>query len=242
MRNLILLGLALFVVFALVKLPASTIRLVTDNVAAIHMTSLQGSVWNGRGNVIVQGHPIGSLAWSVTPARLLSARLGVTYRLTGMGAELEGDAIFGSASQRVTLEGVVSSSLINLYLRPYDLHIDGDFRLSQVDVAVIDDRVDALDGSVHWSGGDVTYILAGTRSDTRLPALVARLESTVEEATPGARVYEIDGQIPLLVIQFLRDGFVKIGVTKLLTKRLNRPWEGADPDDGVVLEVEEQLF
>lgn len=61
---------------------------------------------------------------------------------------------------------------------------------------------------------------------------------------PGAEavVFAAGGQTPLLQAQLQDDGFAKVGVTKLLTKMLNRPWPGSDADHEVVLEVEEQVF
>jgi hypothetical protein len=48
--------------------------------------------------------------------------------------------------------------------------------------------------------------------------------------------------IPLLRIEVLANGYVRIGITRLLTKLLNNPWPGSDVDHEVVLEIEERLL
>lgn len=47
---------------------------------------------------------------------------------------------------------------------------------------------------------------------------------------------------PLIEVTLGYDGFVRVGVTKALTNMLNSPWPGNDPDQAIVLQVEEQIF
>ena len=88
-----------------------------------------------------------------------------------------------------------------------------------------------------FAGGPVNYRLSGQEYRGSLPPLVATLGEGLE-----VYIYPDEGQTPLLVAQMLENGFVKIGVTRLLTKLLNNPWPGSDVDHEVVLEVEEQIF
>ena len=90
---------------------------------------------------------------------------------------------------------------------------------------------------VTWSGGQVRYILSGRSSTSILPPLVAYLGEGAE-----ATVFAQNGQTPLIKAELLDNGFAKVGITRLLTKMLDNPWPGSEPDHAVVLEVEEQVF
>jgi hypothetical protein len=241
-RKPILLGIALFILFAIINAPASLIRTLTGDVRRLDLLAPTGSLWSGHADMMLDGHEIGRFSWSFAPALLIRARIGSDYTLVGPDTDLTGTLSTGFNDQSVQTQGSLSGSLVNVFLADYDLYISGDFDLQTVIGRFEDQRLVGLDGQLHWSGGDVTYILAGIRSQATLPGLIAQLDSEIEPKSPGARVTETGSQNSLLIVTFLPSGFVKIGVTKLLTKRLNRPWEGTDPDDGVVLEVEEALW
>ena len=70
-----------------------------------------------------------------------------------------------------------------------------------------------------------------------LPPLVAYLGEGAE-----ATVFAQNGQTPLIKAELQDNGFAKVGITRLLTKMLDNPWPGSEPDHAVVLEVEEQVF
>ena len=70
--------------------------------------------------------------------------------------------------------------------------------------------------------------------------MYAQLSTTNQH--PTADIYAQGEPIRLMQAQITPDGFIKIGISKMFTKVLNRPWPGSDPDHAIVLEVEEQLL
>ena len=84
------------------------------------------------------------------------------------------------------------------------------------------------------------YALSGRTTTASLPALVAYLDE--DAIRPVATVFTQSGQTPLIKAELLENGYAKVGITKLLTKMLNNPWPGSDPDHAIVLEVEEQVL
>ena len=109
----------------------------------------------------------------------------------------------------------------------------------EIGIDVNSQFVNAADGYLEWSGGQVRYILSGILSESFLPKMRANLSAP--EQKPTAEVFAEGEPIRLMQAQVTDNGFVKIGITKMFTKLLNRPWPGSDPDHAVVLEVEEQL-
>ena len=104
---------------------------------------------------------------------------------------------------------------------------------------ITDNRPDDARGTVGWSGGSVRYLLSQRRRTVELPALEAQLRFADGLA---ATVFAAGNSTPLLEAELLDSGFVRIGITKLMTKMLNDPWPGGGPDHEVVLAVEEKIL
>ena len=85
-----------------------------------------------------------------------------------------------------------------------------------------------LNGQIDWSGGLVRYTLAGVLYEVQLPPLTAYLDQNTEN-DPIATVYTQGGSTPLIMATLGKDGFAKVGMTKLFTKLLNNPWPGLPP-------------
>jgi hypothetical protein len=126
---------------------------------------------------------------------------------------------------------------VNRWLAPYNISLSGGFTLENVSLLFNSGVPDSAGGEIHWQGGPIGYRLANENSTGILPPMTAILGPAAEAA-----VFAEGGQTPLLQAQLQTNGFAKLGVTKLLTKMLNRPWPGSDADHEVVLEVEEQVF
>ena len=236
-RTGILVGLAMFVVFAVYQAPAGMLRPLLDEEADITLIDLRGTLWQGRASLIASGAELGELHWSLRPTTLFRGALGYVLQLTGSDLQVQGLLEAGLAGTRLELSGNMGAAELNRHLAAYDIAIDGRFELDQAMVAIADGRPSAADGTVRWTGGGVRYVLSGRASSSMLPPLTAFLGPG-----PEAVVFPADGQTPLLTAHLLENGFAKVGVTKYLTKMLGSPWPGGDPDHAVVLEVEEQVF
>ncbi len=138
----------------------------------------------------------------------------------------------------MTLGGTAAAAFANRWLAPYDIVIAGDLEFQGAQVRVPYDVAGGrAGGALTWEGGPVRYRLGSRTHAGQLPPLVAYLGDGLE-----AMVYPQDGQTPLLLAEILPNGFVRIGVTKLMTELAGNPWPGSNADHEVVLEVEEQLF
>jgi hypothetical protein len=244
MRTTILLGLTLFLGFAVVFAPAGLTRIVFDQIDTAALTGPTGTIWHGQGQILLQERPLGKLGWTIRPGSLLQGALSYDLVLTGSktsGAapvELTGSVdVQFNGTLTMDLSGQVAAEFINRYLATYDMTISGDLTLTNAQLSLADGLPTGADGQVNWSGGSVAYILSGRARASILPPLVAYLG---KGAT--ATVFAQGGQTPLIRAELLNNGFAKVGITKLLTKLLDNPWPGSDPDHEIVLEVEEQVF
>lgn len=237
MRAGILAGLVLFIAFAIYQAPAGMLRPLLDDNAPVALTDLQGTLWRGRARLIGAGSEIGELHWNLRPTTLFRGVIGYELQLSGSDLAVKGLFETGFTESRLELTGDLGAAEINRRLADYDIALDGRFSLDRATLIFAGRRPTGADGTVHWAGGGIRYVLSGRASSSMLPALTAYLGPG-----PEAVVFPADGQTPLLTANLLESGFAKVGVTKYLTKMLGSPWPGGDPDHAVVLEVEEQLF
>ena len=237
MRRALLLGSLVFVAVIIARAPAGILRSAVASSGAATLLEPTGTLWDGEAQLLIQRQPVGRVRWSLDAVTLLQGKLGYHLRLDGTDHDLTGQAAVSFAGLDASVSGHIAHGAVNPWLAPYNILLSGDFDLDDVAVGFENARPASAAGQINWSGGPVTYTLAGTTSTGNLPEMTASLGPG-----PEALVVPTGSNTPLLKLRLLDSGFVSVGVTKLLTKMLNSPWPGADPDHAVVLEVEEQVF
>lgn len=241
MKGTILGGAVLFLVFAAAFAPASLLRLLLPADAEVEMLRPAGTVWNGSADVFLGGTPIDRVSWRFQPGSLLRAGLGYQLILLGSDHDMTGTLHFGVTAAVIELAGGASAGFVNRWLGQYDIAVSGDFALDEINVRIPytlrGASPGAASGSLAWTGGPLQYQLAGQRYSSSLPPLIAYLGDALE-----AVVYQEGGHTPLLRAEVQNDGFVRIGMTALMTRLVGNPWPGSHAEHEVVLEVEELVF
>jgi hypothetical protein len=234
-----LIGAALFLAFVVIFAPATLIRTLLPADSPIDLLQVQGSLWRGSGELFVEGRPLGTLRWNHRAITILQGSLGYDIDWFGADHRVSGQLKLGPGRWRVQGTGNVDAPFLNRWLAPYDIAMSGRVELDAVTLSAGYREIGhgIASGSARWDGGPVRYRLAGQDYAGQLPPLTAFLGDGLE-----AVVYPEDGQTPLLRLTLQDDGFVRIGVTRMLTRLLGNPWPGSQQDHEVVLEVEEQLF
>ncbi len=237
MRKTIAAGIVVFLGFAVFFAPAGMLRSWVP--PDITLVNPGGTLWQGHAQLIVRGRPLGELQWRIKPAAVFNAALRYDLELRTAHDNLAGtiEVLPLVDTTRVALSGRLSAAVINEWLSPYQISLSGSFRLDNVELTFTGRTPSAANGTITWSGGPVTYVLSGKTSTGNLPEMLAYLGDI-----PQAVIFEVGGQTPLMRAELLANGYAKIGITKYLTRLLNAPWPGGDPDHAVVLEVEEQVF
>jgi len=237
MRKTIAIGFLVFLVVLVARAPAGLLRSAVEATGRATLLDTTGTLWSGSGQLLVERQPLGSVTWDLQPVTLLTGRVRYHVILNGPDHRLEGDAEVAPDDASLTLTGTVDAAAVNPWLAPYNIDLSGVFTLAGAMLGLSDGVPNRADGEISWTGGPVTYRLSGAVSTGNLPEMTALLGPG-----PEAVVLPSGGQTPLLQMSLQKNGFAKVGVTKLLTKLLNSPWPGSDPDHAVVLEVEEQVF
>ena len=237
MARTIAIGILLFLVFLVVRVPAGLVRTFIPADAQVALFDLDGTLWHGAGDLVVREQRVGRLAWSFRPVTLLKGSAGYDLSLGGESLDLTGRMEAGLGGMTTIVSGQIGAPFVNAWLAPYYIELSGTFMLEEVTAEATGRRLDDLSGSLNWDGGPVRYRLSGRLYNSVLPPLFASLGPGSE-----ATVFASKDPIPLLHAALLENGFARFGVTKHMTQILGNPWPGGDPDHAVVLEVEEQVF
>ena len=213
MRKAIAIGTALFLVVLIVRAPASLLTRFVPPDQPVKLLDTGGTIWSGGGDLLVEGREVGRLIWSFKPVTLIRGRIGYDLSISGSQVQLAGALMAGTSDAEATVSGDIAGDFVALWLAPYDIELGGDFAAHDVAVRLDGQWLDDIAGSLTWSGGPVTYILAGKVYRATLPRMRAELG-------PGPRAVAFAEGVatPLLHAELKPDGFAKIGVTKYLTK------------------------
>ncbi len=241
MIRALVIGALLIIGVLVFNAPATVLRQVFAQAPGVDLVKTNGTLWNGAGEVIVDGRSLGALTWRIRPAKLISLDLVYDVSLTdtdlGLGGELRGHP-GGFAAD---LTGNITNAAINRFLAPYQITLAGDVAVEKLIFAASNkQRIEQLDGTLRWQGGNVSYPESTGMQFAVLPPFVAVLEQAEGQAT--ANVFEQGSSTPLLQFSTLPGGAYRLGVTKRMTRLVGRPWRGSDPDHAVVLELEEQFL
>lgn len=223
------------------KAPAALLRNAFNEVQGVDLVDTSGTLWTGQGRLLVDQGPLGRLTWQIEPGALLGLQLAYQVRLSSEDIDLQGTLQGAPGGFGADLQGLITNAALNRFAGSYDMTLAGDVRVEALRLnAGYDRRLETLRGTLRWQGGPVTYPEAGGMQRAALPPLFAELADDAGHAV--ARVFAEGGTTPLLHVRTLDGGYYRLGVTKLLTRLVGRPWRGSDPDHQIVLELEEQFL
>lgn len=237
MRSAIVIGVLVFLILILVRIPAGVIQTFIPADSPVKLLHPEGTVWSGQGELLVDGRATGQLGWSIRPVTFLKGSVGYDLSLAGAGADLNGSLATGFGTTEASVRGTVTGDFVNRWLAPYYIALSGTFVAETLNLSLDGRMLENIEGLLTWNGGPIQYRLSGNVHNSSLPPMTAELGPG-----PVAVAFATGEPTPLLHVALAENGFVRIGVTKYLTTILGQPWPGGDPDHAVVLEVEEQVF
>ena len=236
----VLAALALMLALVL-QAPASLLSHIAQDASkryGIALGNAHGTLWNGSANISFAQSPLGELAWTFSPLTLLIFSPAIDWRLeeTGLSGRLQPERNALCAQ----FEGSIDLTHLAPLLLRYAIEVEGRLRFTDVDLRL--DREDTkVSGSIDWTGGQVRLGLGSWQGQQLLPAMRAsandssRIVVTLPDEQTGS---------PLLAgeVEFLEDGWVRLGASGHLAKKFNESFANAQDPDAIVLSVEERLL
>jgi hypothetical protein len=206
-RNYLLasVGIASFVLFAIINIPASTIssRLEERLPGRIRTGGVEGTIWNGHVRSInINGWQLRDMRWELNPAALLLGRLSASIAFRGAGGEITVDASV-SVSGAISVRDLEAAGPIAPLAAKFNLPASGGqyrLRLSALDIT------DAWPTSLVGSGqvtGVPLNILGGAGGPTGNYTVVFNAETVPKDGRLSGTLsddggpIEVDGNIVL---------------------------------------------
>ncbi len=238
---LILLGLITGLFVLLLFTPAGIISMGLERSGVdARLLAPSGRVHRGRGQVLIESQNWGEVSWQLQPAGLLRGRLELDFTIHGSGYEAEAKAHVGLRRQFVTgIEGQLSESGLRTLLQPYDIYPSGGFTLTNGHVEVQRDRLAAVHGDGHWSGGFVRYFLGGQGWTVEFPPLDAHLR--LVDGQPLLVVLDPAGD-ELLDVRLDLDGWAHLRIRYRFIAMAGFPWPDGPAPDTILIELSERVL
>ena len=234
-------GILALLGFVVYTAPATLLGAALGDKGPARLTQVQGSIWDGAAAAEYAGQSLGALTWRFDAGGLAEGDVAFDWQLAGAGHALSGSARFGLAGLQCEATGTVRGATMRRILAPYWIEAQGDVGIERIRADLTYDlHPRNMAGELSWSGGEVRYRLAGEHYQMVLPPLTGVLET--DNTEPALTVFGEGVPAPLLQVRLGADGWLDIGVTKMLTKMAGFPWPGNEPDHAIVIDVSERLI
>ena len=243
-------GLLSFITFVVLLAPASSVWLllkddVSNLLPDLDVTSVAGTIWNGRAALGYRQFPSTQLIWTLDPLALTGRVAQLRLDLTSDDLHLNADT--GISERRITisnLHGSVGSEFINAVSQSQGLIFSGPVEVHEISLIADRSHVLSAGGHISWGGGK---IVSKTGSSTQIFALPA-LEGDFSAVSDGLNLQIHHEDTPALDIRLKPTGWITVTVKAGLfhLAGLTLP-TGGNPSVNVastdtVLEFEEKIF
>ncbi|HBS43030.1 MAG TPA: hypothetical protein DEA26_10135 [Oceanospirillales bacterium] len=210
-----------------------------------------GTLWQGTARI--SDPALGELdaGWTIArPYTLFLGELNLDLSLEGSALRFDGvtrlDGLWQGMPSHLELNGAsgyLSSSVVNRFLAPQQVSMDGEFEISGLtaDISLVDERLHSASGQLVYGGGSVTYPLQRGKNQTaELPVLVATIGTQGDNIV--VPVVTEEGQ-PLGEAYLQPDGWGGVRVLRRAIDIAGQTWPDKQAaEDSIVFEVSQKVM
>lgn len=238
---IVLLLLAVAIAVLLLFTPAAAIGMLLDRSGQdARLLAPAGRVHSGSAQLLLTQNDLGRLRWNLEPGAILRGRLGYRFDLEASGHRLQARIRLGVRGVTIEdVEGRLDEAGLRALLAPYDILPSGDLTLSSGRFELAGDRLTAVHGDAHWTGGFVRYVLADQGWTVDFPPLDATMRLEAEQ--PLLVVFDPQGQ-ELLDARVDAEGWAHLRIRYRFVAMAGFPWPDPPEPDTVLIELSEQVF
>ena len=225
----ILLALAVLVVAAITRMPASiAVNQILQRVnlpADITIRYTKGTIWEGQTQLIFRTFPSLTLRWDIDAFHSLSA-LSVEIEAVSPASRLSGLVQLDSEAISISdLSFSLASSDINQLAATYGHRLESDINGRGIGGVIGQTCIRALSGQVNWSGGLLSIDTGGGATGVQTPALDGTLSAEDCGASLSLRAAEQTSATATLSLD--QTGWLKASISPALVALVtNEPVRG----------------
>ncbi|MGP4714160.1 MULTISPECIES: type II secretion system protein N [unclassified Psychrobacter] len=244
-----LVGLVLFVFFALLQMPAAWViqKYAPNN---NHVQHVSGNLWQGSAiwQMPAPSAPLtGTASWSWQPWQLFLGKIGADVEIATGQTRLQGQVKVSRSAWQVddmsgkiapeTLTSVVDWQLPNTPIQVNNVSLQ---RRSGSDEQVA--GFTQADGQLTWVGGEVGYPSGGKVFYITMPAMRAQLSQEQKSDKNMLHINLLNNQDKRLGDLYIdSDNMVDVSLTQRLLENMPE-YQGQAPQDTSVVSVRQPLF
>lgn len=206
-------GIFAFLAFIIAFAPASLLLRFVDDVTVpgLNGFTINGSIWQGDGELRFQNLPSTSVSWSLSPvtAATGTASVDLAFQATGLSGHATGDFQQQGSSIEI-LEASLDSSYVNQIAIPEGVDLTGEFSLTDAHFEFDRNWLQDAGGLLEWTGGIVNIQTPSGLYTSDLPPMIAHIEFVEDELF--VPVTTTDGNTTLIEVRLDRNGWAKIGI------------------------------
>ena len=218
-----------FLVFMIIMIPASWVVSVagedlTGSIPDLQIGALNGTIWNGSGDMQYRDFPPFAVSWQLDALPLLLGTLSTTVQIEADGLQASFQALLSRSGGEIqNAVATIQSSYINQVTVNYGLDLSGTFDLSQASTSFDQQWLTSLDGEINWPGGMVLIETPQQINRVELPPLTGRLK--LEE---GIILLDVTSRnSDLIAIRIKPDGWAEVAISYAFMALANIPVPGA---------------
>ena len=225
----ILLALAVLVVAAITRMPASiAVNQILQRVnlpADITIRYTKGTIWEGQTQLIFRTFPSLTLRWDIDAFHSLSA-LSVEIEAVSPASRLSGLVQLDSEAISISdLSFSLASSDINQLAATYGHRLESDINGRGIGGVIGQTCIRGLSGQVNWSGGLLSIDTGGGATGVQTPALDGTLSAEDCGASLSLRAAEQTSATATLSLD--QTGWLKASISPALVSLVtNEPVRG----------------
>lgn len=160
-RYYIIIAVASYLIFTLATLPATTVySLLGDNIKAVKIYGIEGSIWNGRAEsvVIPRKPPLQQLHWQLNPFSLLLASISADFNTQFNQQTVIGNvklSVGGDITISELKASMAAAEIARLASVPLG-EFDGEVFLDIESATLNDSAIPAINGAIIWQNAKLT--------------------------------------------------------------------------------------
>jgi len=252
MKKVLLYGLAAilsFAFFIILFTPAAPVwslyyasygKEVFQRIPELKLSSIEGTIWEGKTNIHYRSFPTSQLSWAISPLQVLQKIAEANLEITGEAHNFKTSVIAqGNEFQLKKLHGRIDAHYINQVSENLGLSFTGAIDAENINISGNPKGLHFVEGHINWNGGEIVSrtIQAGTQV-FNLPPL--RGDFSINQQNGGIQLDIHNDRQVLIAINLKLDGWVVVDIKSRLFTLAGLSWQGDAGDTAIT--YEEKVF